>query len=135
MRLSLVEQKFEKFVKLFKGRFEMYFYFVRLCTIFDSNNFFNYKVCFYILWGASLSVQIRQILHRTRWNLLHLLIYVVSYVINKLSLSGGLISERRNVERPIFRNFIIANIKITKDELLDSFIFEFNFSYFIIFII
>ena len=28
--------------------------------------------------------------------------------------------ERRNVERPIFRNFKITNIKITKDDLLDS---------------
>ena len=42
---------------------------------------------------------------------------------------GGQILERRNVERPIFRNFKIANIKMTKDELFDSFIFEFNFSY------
>ena len=36
----------------------------------------------------------------------------------------------RNVERPIFRNFKIANIKITKDELFDNFIFRFNFSFF-----
>ena len=43
---------------------------------------------------------------------------------------GGQILKRRNVERPIFRNFEIANIKITKDELFDSFIFEFTFSYF-----
>ena len=42
--------------------------------------------------------------------------------------SGGLILELRYVERPIFRNFKIANIKITKNELFDSFIFEFNFS-------
>ena len=28
-----------------------------------------------------------------------------------------------------FRNFKIANIKITKDELIDSFIFEFIFSF------
>ena len=47
--------------------------------------------------------------------------------------------ERRNVERPIFRNFKIVNTKITKDlsieklidELFDSFIFKFNFSFFI----
>ena len=38
--------------------------------------------------------------------------------------------ERRNLERPIFRNFKIANIKITKDELFDNFISEFNFSFF-----
>ena len=36
-----------------------------------------------------------------------------------------------NVERLIFQNFKIMNIKITKDELLDNFIFEFNFSFFI----
>ena len=29
--------------------------------------------------------------------------------------------ERRNIKRPIFRNFKIANIKIVKDELFDSF--------------
>ena len=39
--------------------------------------------------------------------------------------------ERRNVERSIFRNLKIANIKITKDELFDSFINEFIFSFFI----
>ena len=33
-------------------------------------------------------------------------------------------------DRPIFRNFKIANIKMTKDELFDNFIFEFNFSLF-----
>ena len=38
--------------------------------------------------------------------------------------------ERRNVERPIFRNFKITNIKITKDELFDISIFEFIFSLF-----
>ena len=32
--------------------------------------------------------------------------------------------ERRNVERPIFRNFQIANIKITKDESFENFIFQ-----------
>ena len=32
--------------------------------------------------------------------------------------------ERRNIERPIFRNFKITNIEIKKDELIDSFIFE-----------
>ena len=35
--------------------------------------------------------------------------------------------ERRNVDRPIFRNFKIANIIMTKDELFDSFIFDFFF--------
>ena len=44
--------------------------------------------------------------------------------------SGDHNLERRNVERPIFRNFEIANIKITKDELLDRFIFELFFHFF-----
>ena len=39
-------------------------------------------------------------------------------------LGGGQNLERRNVERPIFRNFKITNIKITKDELLDNFSFR-----------
>ena len=38
--------------------------------------------------------------------------------------------ERQNIEQPIFRNFKIPNIRITKDELFDNFIFEFNFSFF-----
>ena len=42
-------------------------------------------------------------------------------------LGGGQNSERRNVERPIFRNYKIANIDMTKDELNDNFIFEFIF--------
>ena len=46
-------------------------------------------------------------------------------------MGGGQNLERRNVERPIFRNFKITNIKITKYELFDSFIFEFIFSLFI----
>ena len=45
-------------------------------------------------------------------------------------MGGGQNSERRNVERPIFRNFKIKNDKITKDELFDSFIFKFIFSFF-----
>ena len=44
---------------------------------------------------------------------------------------GGQNLERRNAERPIFRNFKITNIKITKDELFNSFIFELIFSLFI----
>ena len=44
-----------------------------------------------------------------------------------LSLGEGQNFERRNVERPIFRNIKIANIKITRDELFDSFIFELIF--------
>ena len=45
-------------------------------------------------------------------------------------MGGGQNLERPNVERPIFRNFKIANIKITNGELFDNFIFEFNFSFF-----
>ena len=40
---------------------------------------------------------------------------------------GGQNLERRNVEQSIFRHFEIANIKITKHELIDSFIFDFFF--------
>ena len=40
---------------------------------------------------------------------------------------GGQNLKRRNVERPIFWNLKIANIKITKHELFDNFIFESNF--------
>ena len=35
--------------------------------------------------------------------------------------------EWRNVERPVFRNFEIANTEIKKDELFDNFIFDFFF--------
>ena len=39
---------------------------------------------------------------------------------------GGLLNlEWSNVERPIFRNFKITNIKIAKEELIDYFIHEF----------
>ena len=43
--------------------------------------------------------------------------------------------ERRDVERSIFRNFKITNIKITKYELFDSFILKFIFSLFINYLI
>ena len=39
--------------------------------------------------------------------------------------------ERRNIERPIFRNFKTANVKITKYELFDPLIFEFLFLFLI----
>ena len=38
---------------------------------------------------------------------------------------GGQNLERRNLDRPIFRNFKIAKIKITQDELFDDLIFHF----------
>ena len=37
--------------------------------------------------------------------------------------------ERRNVERSMFWNFKISDIKITKDELFDIFIFDFFFHF------
>ena len=40
---------------------------------------------------------------------------------------GGQNLERRNVERPVFRNFKITNSGITKDEIFDRFIIEFIF--------
>ena len=40
---------------------------------------------------------------------------------------GGQNLERQNVERSIFQNFQIANIKMTKDELFDSFIVKLIF--------
>ena len=46
-------------------------------------------------------------------------------------LGGGQNLERQNAKRPIFRNCKITNIKITKDELFDSFIFKFIVSLFI----
>ena len=52
-------------------------------------------------------------------NIVELRIFRRAYII-----SGG----GKNLERPIFRNFKIANIKITKDELFV--IFEFNISFF-----
>ena len=52
------------------------------------------------------------------------LIYTrISFVVS----SGGQNFEQRNLKRPIFRKFKIANIKITKDELFYSFVFEFIF--------
>ena len=45
-------------------------------------------------------------------------------------MGGGQNFNRRNGERLEFRNFTVANIKKTKDELFDSFIIEFIFSFF-----
>ena len=39
--------------------------------------------------------------------------------------------EQLNVERKIFRNFKIENIKITKDDFFDLLIFEFICSFFL----
>ena len=43
---------------------------------------------------------------------------------------GGQNFERRNVERPIFRNFKITKFEIAKDELFDNLIYEFTFCYY-----
>ena len=43
------------------------------------------------------------------------------FACGKIHLGWG--SKFRYVERPIFRNFKITNIKITKDDLFDNFIF------------
>ena len=48
---------------------------------------------------------------------------------------GGLNFQRRNLERPIFQNFTIANNKITKDELFDSFFLNLFFQQFFLEII
>ena len=53
-----------------------------------------------------------------------------SFVILIFVIYGGQNLEQRNGGRPIYRNFKIANIKITKDELFDNFIFELNFPFF-----
>ena len=37
--------------------------------------------------------------------------------------------ERRNVERLVFRNFEIPNVKMKKNELFDNFIFELFFHF------
>ena len=42
---------------------------------------------------------------------------------------GGQHFEQPNLERPIFRNFEIPNIKRTKNELFDFFNLEFFFFY------
>ena len=47
-----------------------------------------------------------------------------------LSVLGGVQnSQWSNVERPIFRNFKITNMKIAKDELFYYFIYKFTFYY------
>ena len=42
-------------------------------------------------------------------------------------MAGGQNFEQRNVQQTIFQNFEIAKIKITKNELFDSFIIELIF--------
>ena len=43
------------------------------------------------------------------------------------NMGGGQNLERPNVERPIFRKFETSNIKITKVELFDFFVFQIYF--------
>ena len=51
----------------------------------------------------------------------------------ELETGGGQNLERPTVERPIFQNFKVANIKIKKDEFFDNFIFELFFHFLEIF--
>ena len=51
-------------------------------------------------------------------------------IFSEFFLGGGQNLERLNEERPIFRNFKIANIEITNDDLFDIVIFEFIFLFF-----
>ena len=59
------------------------------------------------------------------WTLLYFLVDFLIYFRYNRGGGGGQNLGRWNVERSIFRNFKIANIKIMKDELFDSFIIEF----------
>ena len=55
----------------------------------------------------------------------------MNFDIHQTEISGGVQNlEWSNVERPIFRNFKITNIKIAIDELFDYFIYEFIFYYY-----
>ena len=54
----------------------------------------------------------------------------IFYLLKLRQTGGDQNLEQRNVERPVFRNFEISNIKIKKDELFDNFIFELFFSFF-----
>ena len=45
-------------------------------------------------------------------------------------MAGGQNFEQRNVQQTIFQNFEIAKIKITENELFDSFIIELIFFFF-----
>ena len=77
----------------------------------------------FISW-FSISIDLRQtILLRSCYGLRGVAIAEPTF--NRLFRTGGGQNfERRNVERLKFRNFKVANIKITKDELFDSFIIE-----------
>ena len=97
--------------------------------------FFNKLLYFLILFSRIhsknlIKIRVSQLLKRFKHNFIidtwrfrkcnHLKKYKLRF-----SLGGGQNLERRNVEQPIFRNFKIANIKITKDESFHGFIFEF----------
>ena len=73
-------------------------------------------------------------------NLFRRITLLISYSVTGTSIKTGnsnswtrvqpLVCGDFRLQRLIFRNFKIANIKITKDELFDNFIFQFNFSFF-----
>ena len=50
--------------------------------------------------------------------------FLLEIYVDTLQPGGGQSLERRNGERPVFRNFEITNIKMKKDGLIDHFIFE-----------
>ena len=61
--------------------------------------------------------------HNSISNILQISIYRAKNCVRLLNWGGAQHLEQPNVEQPIFRNFEILNIKKTKDELFDFFIF------------
>ena len=100
----------------------LYFCGVHLFYCFSFSNFKQFPVTTLVGVGCKVT------LTKTLKIQIKLQAFFFSFFIE---LGGGQYLEWRNVERPIFRNFKITNIKITKDELFDSFITEFIFSLFI----
>ena len=60
---------------------------------------------------------------------------IKNFKISDENLGGVQNLEWSNVERPIFQNVKITNIKIAEDELFDYFIYEFIFYYYYFLII
>ena len=82
--------------------------------------------------GASFSTI--RILTTIKTIFLYIIVLMIAFivlfcvVVFKVACMGGVQnSEWSNVERPIFWNFKITNIKIAKYELFDYFIYEFSF--------
>ena len=83
----------------------------------------------FFLWLNSFGTQIITLINKSSSN--YTFITIITRF-NHIRKQGGVQNlEWLNVERPIFRNFKITNIKIAKDELVDFFIVEFiSYSYF-----